>query len=330
MIDPRSLISEDPQPFLHREKEIPKDEAYDILRDWIYDEDHWYSWWRAEPEPIPWVGTTRVAGLDKPLRGTLPRRLARYLELTKQDVSPSTVAKVGEALQRRMAIVSKDTLYRITNEFSWRAGQFGDARSCFWKSNRLARGLLQEAGALAFLIYSANKGVARAWMAPTNSGWVLFNGYGYQTERLAATAAKVIQAKPVLVRLTNHGKSNGMVYINGEQGYWFGEAEQPPWRIDLQIGPEEFHCDICGEVTAERHDDHSYGPNNELICDTCVPLGSCDSCGERTPVKDMAPVVRDFGARDLWCPACLRKATHCEDCGMFWYNIYHECPERRE
>lgn len=290
--------------------------------------------------------------------GKLSKRLVKALE-KRLDVklAGGTVSKIGDIIAAH--VVKDGVHFDITDTFDWNAGDFGDSGSCFWGTNREARYILQDNGALALRFYNLDddgyRGIGRCWMAQKSNTWVLFNAYGPSLENVAQRMKIMFpDYNGRFVFLENWGESAGMVYINRSMGYQVTEKEVEyrgpndygKRHIDLEIGDTDLtQCENCERRYDQ--DDMSYSENyGGYLCDGCTgELSYCERCEDYHDSTTEVEVLRTgyrgdtYGRTFAWCDHCLSDSTQCHDCSCYIeggsWNLsmtevdidHHVCPQ---
>ena len=267
---------------------------------------------RVEREAIGTAWTTRD--------GKFPKRVAKYLHRQGIKAAPEIVSEIGNIASRHVAQQSEYWI-DFTDTIDWRAGDFGDAGSCYWGTNAAARDMLMENGAYAVRFYVPHEnGIGRAWLAPYGDAWILFNAYGpYDLMTIARVLSHVFGVSYQRVRLTNQVSETGMLYINGGKGIAFGAT---PELVDL----EWEGCEACAECGCSIDLDESYpDPDGRAICEDCYcnSYSSCDRCGETFSHES---IVECHGRHAAYlCEHCAGREGFepCRDC-----EHWHQCSAR--
>lgn len=259
--------------------------------------------------------------------GTIAKRVAKYFrKICNLTVPPADLSKVGDIAAR---YASRESVYLIDfdQDLDWGAQDFGQTEgSCFWSCRTGARGMLRQHGAYAVRLWEEdgfrNRGIGRAWIAPHDGLWFLFNAYGPLAQlplarlicnRWGLTYLRVPQFR-------NKNSTEGVLYIN-DGATAFGPADRiaalgdPPGRIDLGWREiSEFSCSSCDCSLDE--DDCEHSPDGETLCRDCWSehYCCCHRCGETQCNDDV--VVYD-GA--MYCNHCANRQgiVCCEGCSEY-------------
>lgn len=265
--------------------------------------------------PTDWEWTWLAKHGD--YRGTLPKRVSQYLWKQHRVKCPDSFkAQIGNIAKKHVT-TGLTYQYDFVDEIDWQSGDFGDSGSCYWGSNSSAIDILQDNGCYAIRFFDENgKGMARAWIAPWDDGYVVFNGYGFPSNA-TVTAAKVLAQHLGnwdyrKVYLTNRGNTSGVLYINSGNGYLVTETPSAAQTVDLGFDePCEYFCEDCNECL--NADDIYITPDGETYCSECFyeHADSCYNCSETFYLDDLY-----YGSDDhRYCERCFERYFNvCEDC----------------
>jgi len=292
---------------------------------------------RVERDEIGSAWTTR--------EGKFPKRMAKYLRRKGIKAAPEIVSEIGNIASRHVA---QQSTYRMdfTQSIDWRAGDFGDAGSCFWGDHSGAKDMLEENGAYAVRFYDADEdGIGRAWLAPFGEAWIAFNSYGIDLFTVARVLSHAFGWTYERVHLENNGMTTGMLYVNSGRGIAIGPAiDDLPERIDLRW---EERGERCADCECSIDCDCSYSdPDGRSICEDCYcnSYSSCSYCGETFTHDDVHNCDDEYlcehcaerqgfskcGTCHEWhkcacrttddeplCDSCSEDQYCCDECGLF-------------
>lgn len=261
--------------------------------DWIYE----------------WLITAKGAYV-----GTFPKRVSKYYYQSYSLKCPDEfVQHIGNLARQH----SEDTtVYRFdfVDKLDWNAGQFGDSGSCMWWHDRRGLETMEESGGMAIRFYNDDgDGCARAWLARVDNCLVIWGGYGFTLLQIARVLAKFTGLSYKSIHLDNHGTHNGVVWINGGNGYVIGQEDEIEhwYHYDLEWG-DSYRCYRCG--AGVDPEDCRYAPNDEMYCDSCFEdhCDYCHDCDETHWRDDMYYIESEY--YDV-CEYCYnRNYAHCDGC----------------
>jgi hypothetical protein len=212
---------------------------------------------------------------------------------------------------------------RLTQDFDWQEGDYGDSGSCYWGGRSAARTqILPDLGSWAALWHDSDgDGVARSWLVPWNGNMVLFNPYSRDDSVYSGVAQARILAflwgeSYREVELTANGEADGTLWINSRKGWAIGPAESLPSRVNFDVEEEEDFgcCERCHE--SFTYEDEGYmGPDGDL-CEYCYNEYTCrcDDCQDTI----WSDSVEERGDRNV-CESCARDYAQCADCEE-WFS----------
>jgi hypothetical protein len=263
--------------------------------------------------PESWEWTWLVSGKADYV-GTFPKRLSKFFFQSHGIKCPTSFMQALGNLARQHSADAITYTFDFTDTFDWDDGDFGDSGSCYWSDRTAALGMLAENAALAIRFYADASGFARAWVAQlSEKRYIVFNGYGIETRKIAHIMATWLGLGYKKIRLANNGETAGMLWINGDSGYLIGTSEQTAAleRHDLGFDCSEcYACDYCGNTMNE--DDSYSTPNGESYCQSCFydHYDYCYYC-DSTVYRDDMTYVDD---NDV-CDSCFDKHYFtCETC----------------
>ncbi|MGB1287142.1 MAG: hypothetical protein ACPG7F_11455, partial [Aggregatilineales bacterium] len=167
----------------------------------------------------------------------------------------------------------------------------------------------------AMCFFNNSRGIARAWVVPVSEGgYVVFNGYGYETRQIARLFAAYMALSYKEIDLTNHYETAGVLYINNDTGYHVARpALLTVDDIDLDL-LDMYGCPECGNVHYEE--DMHRGTDDANYCEWCFNalFTDCYRCGAVYYRHDHS--LKHIASTDeMICDFCLpRHFVQCEDC----------------
>lgn len=220
--------------------------------------------------------------------GKLTKRIKNYMyKFFGVRLADDEVENIGNYASQ-FYVQDQILYYDITDELSWKAGQFGDSNSCFWTCRSAARGMLTENGGLAIRLWKKENneycGYARAWLYPLAEDiYVVFNAYGERLHTFASIIGQLTELPSRPVELVNNDVEDGTLWINSGQGMVIAPASFDEDIIDLEIPDDRDRtsCEYCGTFV----DDEDILYVDEVsICERCFDANYiyCDDCGHAT------------------------------------------------
>lgn len=215
-----------------------------------------YREWRTRYDPLknfPWMELAfeiTWKWLDEK-KMPLPRRLSDFLiKYGDYRLSSSFWGSLGNEIREKTPMVSEYCL-RITNQFNWTPGAFGDGGSCMFESRSSTKQAMAESGKFFALQHFTSdnsdnpRGMAvmlkdwgtyysasRCWLFPTSvfinnveeDIVVCFNSYGrYPLQQLAKLVQALTGAETTKrVSVSNRNSTCGGVYVNSGGGIVVG------------------------------------------------------------------------------------------------------------
>lgn len=312
--------------------EVGQAEAHNLLAEWNMP---------ILPDDFAWVW--KVGGKGEYV-GTFPKRVAKWLyqkhgiKLSAQQLS-IIGNKVSAHCERNIQYT-----FDFTSSLDWDAGDFGDDGSCFWSCRAGARDMLEENGGKAVRFYTDDgRGYARAWLAPVDNGWIVFNGYGLESLQIARILSHYWGAYYKKARLVNNGETCGVLWVNRGQGYII--ANQSDCKDSYDLGWDDvrtggdccYYCDeyieagdgygfggdtycegcynemffFCNDCDGDCHNDDHNMVGDDSVCDDCLDAyySRCVNCDEYHRDTTKGP---DSEER---CASCHSEhVNECEDC----------------
>lgn len=262
--------------------------------------------------------------------GTFTKRYSKYLyNKVGLKIPSEDLSEIGNIVERNS--VNNPSYYiDFTQEFEWHPGDFGDPGSCFWSCRKDARLILKDNGAYAVRFYESlnGRGKGRAWLAPYNGAWIVFNAYGpYQKFEIARVLAHQwgVSYKS-MDSLTNNGSMDKMLYINCAgvviaPSKDIEDTYKGPIEVDLgwDERPQSIRCHRCSRV--HNRADTTRDPWSGLdICPTCMAIHyfSCNRCSRPTQLRDRF----DHPDGSEMCHLCASAtgATYCDECMILGWD----------
>ena len=166
---------------------------------------------------LEWITTTKN---ENGLRGTFPKRISQYFNFWKIKLSTKDISEIGN-IYHAHTIRTKEWVFDITRQLSWRMGSYGDQGSCYGGADHAyghARQAIMEAGGMAFRTYRmSGEPRGRAWLLPVEKGLLLFNSYGgLSTPRAGELFANIFGEKKISPHIQFNAYSGSRLYFNPE------------------------------------------------------------------------------------------------------------------
>lgn len=283
-------------------------------------------YWDMPALPSDWAWVWKVGGKGEYV-GTFPKRVAKYLyQKHGRKLSSTQLGELGTEVSTHCER-NKSYTFDFTDSFDWDAGDFGDDGSCFWSCRTGAREMLEVNGARAVRFYDKDgEGYARAWVAPVDNGWIVFNGYGLESLQIARILSHYWGAYYKRAMLVNNSEDSGVLWINGGAGYVI--ADQADCKDSYDFGWEDIKngrivCYHCSEELDEN-EDYTYDGDNYCESCYCDMFFYCDDCEMDRHNEE----YNNINNRSV-CDSCLD--SHyicCNDCDEFSCNEdSHEGPD---
>lgn len=253
--------------------------------------------------------------------GKLTKRIQKYFENYFNIKIPNNIMGIiGDGLTN--FIISRDINIKITTEFDWYPGDFGDFNSCFWGSRSGAKHLIMKNGGGALKFFSNNyHKVGRCLFLPFNNDVVFFNFYGQSDEFLKGNLpflmnilkqmfSKIYKNEKFYmkkVNLCNYGDSDALLYFNNDEGIIVSETLYEKNYVDFEI---QYYCSYCKDT---NFDEGRYEEAYDIfICDRCNDAVTCDNCG-------------NLIYSDENCYVTFYEESVCQDCFDKNYSRCREC-----
>ena len=254
--------------------------------------------------------------------GKLVKRIAKfYHKMLGLDIPASVLGDIGARLGE-MGVGFTNLRAKIVDTVDWTPGDYGDAKSCFFKESTEYTGAhlhIMEQGGRALLVHKGGKPLARCWLVPPGDDrpfYTLFNGYGLTTPTIARLFAHAAEAEWDTINLYS-----AVVYINHGLGYVVADpevlGETTRRSFSLEDDPfgwadAAYECECCGRSFTDpeamtRID--GYGP----VCEACLESSfvACGDCGDWVFDTDATTVATG----DAVCEFCLREYyAMCDGC----------------
>ena len=203
----------------------------------------------------------------------LPRRLAECLfKNGSYKLSSSFWGDLGNELREKIPLAPRQIM-RITNDFTWSAGAFGDHGSCMWESRATTRRAMGQSGQfLALQFFDTDNGNnsrsfsisvdnqtfwsgSRCWAYPTTITinkveepvTVIFNSYGsIPLQQMAVLVQGLMEAEATKrIKISNQGSTSGGVYVNSGGG--------------ILVGSQAV-CDLVNHIDFSFKSNYDYNP----------------------------------------------------------------------
>ena len=300
-------------------------------------------------KPYIWKWDWKVGGRAEYV-GTLPKRIAKYFQQSLEiKLSPFTLTALGN-IGAAHSGKQETFYYDIVDHVEWNKTDFGQPdECCFWGCHASAKQMILDNGGGAIRFFTHNtplkkiNGFARAWLAPFQNCWIVFNGYGLSAlaiARILATHLKHSYYKQI--DLFNQGSGDGTLWINSNNqrgnssGYLVGPQETvlKHTSIDLEWDPHELFCTYCEDSLGLEH---SHTPAGGDCCEECWDerYFVCVACDETYPEdsaystpeeEQVCPgcFSRGYFMCDVCREACKKDSAH-KKAGM---TYCHQCWER--
>jgi hypothetical protein len=275
------------------------------------------------PEDWDWVLTVTRKG-SKYGVGKFAKRVEKFMKDTAGVKCPAKfLTEIGNiAADSANALTTYN--FDFVDDIDWNSGAFGDAGSCWWGVYHKARKTLTDAGGLAirfFREFEGDDGYGRAWIAPFEDKYVVFNGYGFpgdSTRIISRMLADHFGFSYQKVEISNH---NSLLYLNNDSGYLIGphDVVKDYALVSLKIGPKRISCANCGDT---MHDgDQMTTPDGQEMCQRCFDRrwGRCNGCINQgvSRLFDRQTLVQDSSG-NYYCPDCAPNyGVRCEHCNRF-------------
>lgn len=286
--------------------------------------------------------------------GSYLARLERYMyQTTSEKLTPLEKTSLGNIIANSR-IQDPATVYYfdLYDKIDWSPGQFGDSGSCFWGGRATALYTLKSSGVHVIRIFrklreqetqiykhgpTGYTGIGRAWLHSLSGGIVLFNLY-IPDEMRQATIHSLSREMGLLCtprQLRNSGETNGTIFVNSGQGYWFHkEPTEIKSILDLGLIPRtvddrSMQCFVCDAqipfngTTYEKILSSHRVRSGAIVCPSCRQI--CNLCGYNNPTRDFIDLSADLQAAlkvssslsTTVCITCvMQRCKTCVDCGL--------------
>jgi len=274
-------------------------------------------------------------------RGKFAKRVGKFVHNTiGEKLTEAQRAWLGKVAREHQADKDKPMYFDVTDRFDWHDGDYGDGGSCFWDSNQGARIAMEGDGRFYAIRFYNDRykekeysGVGRAWLHVVDDQCVvIFNAYGpYETLEIAHLLAQRQGSEYIYKRITlsNHGKENGMLYINGCGGHavctkahWLRGKGHYDFELDV---PDDHHCSNCGYVLDEGNM-YSVAEVDGALCESCFydNYSYCTICRESTNDDQIRYVtVPNESRQEAVCSECYDDGCfECRVCGNHYLDEY--------
>lgn len=237
---------------------------------------------------------------------------------------------------------------KVTNDLSWKDGQYGKKDSCWWGCYTNSRDTLYHYGGYGLLFYPTNDkthddsdGIGRAWVYPIDDDQlIIFNVYGVEGRVAAAVLSKLLEDNTDKKwkygnRKLKNTDDDDYPYINGDNGHnssggakgfvvYSGDVA-PPSTIEFTMHRKSGYffttveCSNCENRIDE--DNTCIARNGRIYCNDCYDelFTSCEHCGEEIRRNDT--YFFDDAVGD-YCESCRDaiEAYGCSNCGKHFMN----------
>lgn len=188
-----------------------------------------------------------------PKEGRMSKRISKIMAVRfKASVDPAITEAVSTYLGGDTP--SGSFLFDITDDFSWKSGEFGDDGSCFFNNPSIFP-IFRENGGMAIRFYSGSakspKGASRALVAPTTYGDVpmVFNAYGASLKQFMQRIKAITDGEADVRMVKATGVSPVTVNLSTALlvAYEGSKPELVRLPVKLPLDPEiKFRCGECG------------------------------------------------------------------------------------
>lgn len=243
-----------------------------------------------------WVWKTRD--------GTLPKRISRTIyNRFKVKLADKLLSEIGNVAKQEtlsLSTVHFDFTSRIAG---WKRGNFADPESCFWTCHADAIPLLKSIDTMAIRFFTQEPdkghtrrqyykkqggyaGLGRAWLIPhkpQENIYTLMNGYGLPLNRIAYIFSEWTNQSYKRISLFNHGRYNGLFFINNGTGYVVGTKSRISKyeRYDFKVMEPGwlYECMRCQELIDRECVYMTY--HGTPFCWECAETYcvKCNACG---------------------------------------------------
>lgn len=215
-------------------------------------------------------------------QGTLPKRMAKWAAKQGRIINDYEQSNFGNEIRPYMMSVGEKIV--LTDDLYWKAGDFKDGQSCFWKSASIAKDYLSRAGGQAIQAFQLSdelewRGTGRCWIIAPNKRdllypripsdhrtMVMFNAYGKSLNWFVNFYHLVLpnyagRCQKVFL------DGAGALYINNEEGYLMG-THRTVQNVTLNTAIDTAHCEECDKWYDE--DDFCSDEEGEgVMCSKC-------------------------------------------------------------
>lgn len=184
-------------------------------------------------------------------------------------VNANLLDELSNTLRRNMLMSGVYNIV-VTDNFNWKAGTFGDDRSCFWGGRAVAKDIIKDNGGFAIQVFDGhNKPLGRSWgFIHEKNNLVIFNGYGFNGADALVNIAGILSIlleanyKEVILSNMKMQWSESLLYINNGRAFVYG----PYKNNKLNIEWNEYNyvpCRTCGRnqrnvQTIQDHNENHY------------------------------------------------------------------------
>lgn len=272
-------------------------------------------------------------------RGKFAKRVAQCAAAFSIKIPPHILTQIGN-IAASNAFTPARLEYDFTDAIYWEPGEFGyeEEDSCFWSNREAARYAIMDNDGFAIRVYNEyGAGIGRAFIFPAMPDcYIVFNGYcddipvsGTETRPIIRSfhptlAMATILAKHIggttkhIRRLVNHGTPDGILWINGDDGYLVGPKDSLDLfnedTIDLEVdvdGESYMTCSQCGgAIPADAEDFEVVMPDGDIYCRNCFEesdeIVMCLECNNWWLASDHRIYKMGMDQTEALCPHCVR------------------------
>ncbi len=282
--------------------------------------------WGLAALPSDWSWSWEAVPGDR-YSGNFSKRVAKYQREMGHTTGENQRARIGDLASSCVNKEGRTFHFEIAEKMDWQSGDFQDYGSCFFTCRNAVRAVIAENTGMFMKLYSGPDEDAdrlgRCILDVAPDRLMTWNGYG---ELSALQAARILAADAASdftfsqVWMNCNGRADGLVWINGEQGYVVGPKEQvAECRVESQDLLYKFsQCCHCERVWTPGCGDPEQVRIGDLdVCNDCLErYNTCDDCHCLLPPHSGTSV-----GDSMYCSSCVEKhAERCDYCGC-WCKI---------
>lgn len=288
------------------------EQTYNLIRDCMRRQ-----WWFHVPyyqEIERTIGTQWIVNRHPRYVGSWVKRFRKYMtdfhnsEYLRQVDWGAVGSIIGESRNGMLEIM-------FDEELDWEDGDYADNGSCIFNPEGCRHDVLdnlRDAGIQACLVHQNGTGIARCLIYRRVGSYVVWNAYGMTSQKFARVLSTWHGCGYEKIKLENHGKTDGRVWVNTGGGWIVG----PPERIesisyiDMNIDcNDNAECRACG---CEVEQEESIEWNGDNYCQDC--LSHCEHCDDYCLSEDSV-IVHKGRYHETWCTNCAdNDAIQCPCC----------------